>query len=192
MELTLHGCRLRMDFSFPALLALLLLCKEPLLLRQTMCVCLLHEAGHGIAMCLTRAGIREISLTAAGMQMRTKSPFLSRKQEICILLSGPMLNFLMAGILWLWHGSTDTVMLHLCMGAFNLLPFSVLDGGSLLASLFAGNAPLLCVQTLLCMLLSAAAAAFLAFHRISNPFLYLMFFYLAIAQLRVDKQGGIW
>lgn len=192
MELNISGIRIRMDFSFPALLALAFLCGRGNLLLQTFAVSFLHEAGHGIAMLLTHAGIQEISLTAAGMQMRTKSMFLRRKQELCILLCGPMVNFLMAGILYSVQGWSDAAMLHLCMGCFNLLPFRSLDGGSALECVFAEYPTFLWMQTVFCVILSVGMAAGLACLHIENPFLYLMCLYLGISQLRVDKQGGIW
>lgn len=192
MELNLHGCRLRVDFSFPAVLALLFLNGDTVLLRQSLLVCLLHEAGHGIAMCLTGAGLREIRFYAAGVQMRTDAALMTKKSEILILLSGPCVNFASAFLLCRFTGWSDTVFLHLGMGAFNLLPFSVLDGGSVLACAFAGYPLLLRIQTILCILLSVGISAFLAYHCVTNPFLYLMCFYLAMTQLRVDKQGGMW
>ncbi len=192
MELNLSGIRIRMDFSFPALLSLAFLCGRGELLLQTFAVSFLHEAGHGIAMLLTNAGIREISMTAAGMQMRTRLPFLRRKQELSILLCGPAVNFLMAGILYFAQGWSDAAILHLCMGCFNLLPFRSLDGGSALACAFADYPVFLRIQTVFCMILSVGMAAGLACLHIENPFLYLMCLYLGISQLRVDKQGGIW
>lgn len=192
MELNLSGIRIRMDFSFPALLALAFLCGRGELLLQTFAVSVLHEAGHGIAMLLTNAGIREISLTAAGIQMRTRLPFLRRKQELCILLCGPAVNFLMAGFLYAVQGWSDAILLHLCMGGFNLLPFRNLDGGSALACIFAECPVFLRMHTVFCVMLSVGMAVGLAYLHIENPFLYLMCLYLGISQLRVDKQGGIW
>ncbi len=192
MELTVCGCRIRMDFSFPALLALAFLYGRGELLLQTLAVSFLHEAGHGIAMLVTHAGIREISLTAAGMQMRTRLPLLRKYQEICILLSGPAVNFLMAGLLYRSFGWCDAAMLHLCMGGFNLLPFSALDGGSALQCLSAGSPMLHRTQTMFCLFLAVLSSCLLAYLHIRNPFLYLMCLYLGIAQLRVDKQGGMW
>lgn len=192
MELRLCGCRIRVDFSFPAVLAVLILHGDPAMLRQSLAVCLLHELGHGIAMCLTGAGLREIRFYAAGVQMRTKAAFLRPKQELCILLCGPLANFLAAALMHCMQGISDAVILHLCMGCFNLLPFSVLDGGSALACLLDGKPLLLRMQTALCIAISIGISAFLLCARIANPFLYLMCLYLGISQLRVDKQGGMW
>lgn len=192
MELRCGRCRVIVDFGFPAVVSLLFLQNDAALLRLTFGVCLLHEIGHGIAMALTGAGIREIRFHATGVQMRTNTVFMTKKREIFVILSGPCTNFAAALLLYKLGGWSDAVFLHLGMGAFNLLPFSVLDGGSMLACVFAGNTLFLRLQTILCILFSAGISLFLAYHRIANPFLYLMCFYLAAVQLRVDKQGGMW
>lgn len=188
----LGGCRVRMDFGFPAMLALLFLYADGEFLRQAFAVCMIHELGHGIAMILTGAGIREIHLYAAGVQMRTHTPLLSKGRELVILFSGPCVNFAAAFFLCFLHGWCGAAILHLGMGIFNLLPYAMLDGGSAFACAFSGMPRLLRLQTVLCIALSVGISVFLAYSRITNPFLYLMCFYLAAAQLRVDKQGGMW
>ncbi len=181
-----------MDFGFPAVLALLCLTGDGGFLLQTLAVCMIHEIGHGIAMILTRAGIREIRFYAAGIQMWTHAAALPKRKELLILVSGPCMNFGAALLLHFLQCEGDAAALHLCMGIFNLLPYAVLDGGSALRYLLAEHPQLLRLQTVLCVLLSAAAVVLLAVYRVKNPFLPLMAVYLAGAQLRVDKQGGMW
>ncbi|MBR6617328.1 MAG: hypothetical protein IKL00_05575 [Oscillospiraceae bacterium] len=192
MELTIAGCRIRLDFGFPAMLAILYLHADGQLLLQTLSVCMLHEIGHGIAMILTGAGIREVHLHAAGMQMRTYPHLLSKPRELAVLLSGPLVNFLASWLLYFCFGWCDAAVLHLGMGLFNLLPFSVLDGGSAIACLSEGKPCLLRMQTVLCSYLSASAVIFALYFGIRNPCIYLMCIYLSVAQLKVDKQGGMW
>lgn len=192
MELIVGKCRIRMDFGFPAVLALLFLHGDGILLRQIFAVCLIHEIGHGIAMLLTNAGIREIHFYAAGVQMRTNAPFVSKTRELVILLSGPCMNFAAAGVLHALHGWSSGTILHLGMGLFNLLPYAVLDGGSALQCIFSENRTILRMQTAVCILISVGIMAFCAHAHIANPTLYLMPLYLAAMQLRVDKQGGMW
>ncbi len=181
-----------MDFGFPAVLALLCLMGDGGFLLQTLAVCMIHEAGHGIAMVLTGAGIREIQFYAAGIQMRTHAAVLPKWKELLILLSGPCMNFGAALLLRLLQCEGDAALLHLCMGIFNLLPYAVLDGGSVMRYLLAAHPYLLRLQTVGCVLFSAAMIVLLAMYRINNPFLPLMAVYLAVTQLRVDKQGGMW
>lgn len=192
VELTIANSRIRVDFGFPAMLAVLCLCADGGFLLRTLSVCMLHEIGHGIAMVLTGAGIREVHLYAAGMQMRTSPHLLSKPRELAVLLSGPLVNFLAACSLYLCFGWCDTAVLHLGMGIFNLLPFSVLDGGSAIACLSEGKPRLLRMQTVVCCFLSASAVIFALYYGIRNPCIYLMCIYLCVTQLRVDKQGGMW
>jgi len=192
MELVFGRCRIRMDFGFPAMIAVLFLYADAVFLRQTFAVCMIHELGHGAAMLLTGAGIREIHLYAAGVQMRTHSQLLSKSKEMLIVLSGPCMNFAVALLLGMQHGWCEISLLHLGMGLFNLLPYSVLDGGSAIACLSAGKPRILRMQTVLCIFLSAAFAFFSLYLGIRNPCIYLMCLYLSVTQLRVDKQGGLW
>lgn len=192
MEVTIANCRIRMDFGFPAILAVLCLCADGDFLLSTLSVCMLHEIGHGTAMLLTGAGIREVHLYAAGMQMRTYPHLLSKPRELAVLLSGPLVNFLAAFLLSIGFGWCDAAMMHFGMGIFNLLPFSVLDGGSAISCLSEGKPRLLRVQTGVCIFLSAAAVIFSLYIRIHNPCIYLMCIYLCVTQVRVDKQGGMW
>ncbi len=192
MELTFGSCRIRVDFGFPAVLALLYLYADADLLLQTFAVCMLHEIGHGAAMFLTGAGIREIRLYAAGIHMQTQSNLLSKPSEILILLCGPFVNFVAAFFLWYKFGFCDAVILHLGMGSFNLLPFSVLDGGGVLGCLLENHRRLLYLRTVLCLLLSAVAVYFVLADVCRNPCLLLMAVYLSAAQLQVDKKEGMW
>ncbi len=191
VELKIGTCRILVDFGFPAMLALLFLCANAEMLRQTFAVCLLHEIGHGAAMAATGAGIREIRLYGAGVQLRTRTPFLSTPRELAVLLSGPAVNLAAAALLLAWRGGSVTAFLHLAMGLFNLLPYRVLDGGSAWACLLSGQPVLLRIQTAVCICLSAGLLILLIIFHVPNPFLYLISLYLAAAQLRVDKQDGM-
>ena len=164
-----------MDFGFPAMLALLLLSGERDFLLQTLLVCVVHECGHGIAMCLTGAGLREVRFCGAGVQMRTGTAVLSRGRLLCIYLSGPAVNLLCAALLRTL--SPETAALHLCMGVCNLLPFRVLDGGAALRVFTDGR--WLCIG---CTALAILLTAGLMLAKITNPFLYLLAVYLAAAE----------
>ena len=182
LELKCGTCRIILDFGFPAAVCIACLWGDSGLLLQGLAVCMLHEAGHGLAMWLTRAGIREIRFHAAGMQMVTHTACLTRLQRLCISLSGPGVNLLMAALLY--RTRPETALLHLCMGGFNLLPFRVLDGGTALRCLtedWPWAETVLHTAALLC---AAAGAGALWYCGVHNPVLYLMAGYLAAAELR--------
>lgn len=158
------------------MLALVLLAGDKPFLLQTLAVCILHECGHGIAMCLTGAGLREIRFCGAGVQMIVGTAVLTRARQLCISLAGPAVNLICAAVL---AGSRPEIAgLHLCMGLFNLLPYKCLDGGTAIR-LFGDSAAL----SAGCAALSAVMFAGLLTAHIRNPLLYCLLFYLTINEI---------
>jgi len=54
---------------------------------------------------------------------------VSRKNMMKILIAGPAVNFLMAGLFFLW--TNEFAVMNFLLGIFNLLPVGELDGGRL-------------------------------------------------------------
>lgn len=173
-----------LDFGFPAVLCIAFLWGDGWFLTQCMIVCLLHELGHGLAMWVTHAGIREIRFYAAGLQMRTHTACLSKASLLCIYLSGPAVNLVLA--LLFRHVRPEAALLHLCMGCFNLLPYRVLDGGAALDCLLEECPRARGILHGVCVCLSAGAGLALWRYGVCNPALYLMTVYLGLAEL-IDK-----
>ena len=195
MEVRLGSCRIVIDFGFPAMMALLLLWGDAEYFLQTIGVCMIHELGHGIAMLAAGAGLQEIRLHAAGIRMKTRAVLLHPLQECAILLSGPTANLLAAAILYVMHGADLLCLSHLCMGLFNLLPYRILDGGSLLEHLSCRCPAVYGIRRIVCLLLSVSGCVLLWHFHIHNPFVYLMLCYLAVYEMampsKVDKPSGI-
>ena len=121
---------------------------------------LLHELGH--ALTARRYGIktREIKMFfLGGVAMMERSPRVPR-QELFITIAGPLVNFVIAGILFplLLLFSNDRpsaeqpiangvlgflLAINLVFGLFNLLPGFPMDGGRILRSLLALKLPYL-------------------------------------------------
>lgn len=177
MEIRLGRTKIALEFGFPALLAVILLCSDRTLLLETAAVCILHECGHGAAMLLSRAGLGEIRFTAAGLQLRAGSSILPVWVQELIYLAGPAANLLCAALLW--HIRVEFAALHLCMGLFNLLPYGCLDGGAALRQLFPDGSR---QQKYLCTALSAALAVVMVRFAVRNPLLYLMLLYLTVRE----------
>ncbi|MDE5767802.1 MAG: site-2 protease family protein [Oscillospiraceae bacterium] len=180
MELHYKNFRISMDFGFPAMLAIAFLQSEQDFMKQMLLVSLVHELGHGLVMCLTGAGIREIRFHASGIRMLTNHWMLHAGQAFWIYLSGPLVNLLCAWIFW--SSAPEMAILHLCMGIFNLLPYRILDGGSLLRYFLEHQPDALRIVRLFCVILSVVAICAGYFFAIYNPVWYLMAIYLAISE----------
>lgn len=115
-------------------------------------IVVLHELGHALA--ARRYGIRAsriLLLPIGGMAEFDSIPRQPRR-EILIALAGPAVNFLLAGLIALsfgwsnspsaagaparWADVPDTLLaVNLIMGVFNLLPAFPMDGGRVLRAL---------------------------------------------------------
>jgi len=92
---------------------------------------LLHEAGHWGALYLLGGRVNAVRIGVLGAVMEMDSDRLSYAQELLVVLAGPGMNLLCAG-LGLWIGDRKWLTAiggHLTLGAFNLLPIRPLDGG---------------------------------------------------------------
>ena len=189
LELRFQNCRIVIDFSFPAMLAILFLQADAGLLKQAFLVCLIHELGHGLAMCLTESGIREIRFYASGIRMKTKACLLSDGKLLAIYLSGPLMNLICAVLFR--NVSPLTAVLHLGMGVFNLLPYRILDGGAVLETFLENRPVCLKIRSIFCIILSAVSVSCLYCLKIQNPSLYLTAVYLAFSEFAVDKSPSL-
>lgn len=116
---------------------------------------LLHELGHALVARRHGIGTVEIVMFPIGGVSRPERA-LKPREELWIALAGPLVNFLIAGILMAWmaaqHGfvafeqlrqPTDANLVerialgNLILGVFNLLPAYPMDGGRVLRSLLA-------------------------------------------------------
>ena len=130
--------KIRVDFTFLLLIALLFLLRDRKNVRDILLVCGLHEWGHLAAMAVFGVRLRAVHLSGFGIRMITKKsgtePLL---KSIVILLSGPAVNLLL--FLLMGRKVPETAMLSLGACLYNLLPFSQLDGGAVLELLISGS-----------------------------------------------------
>ena len=137
MRFRWFGTEIYVSFLFAAVLAALLICDRTGLLLPTLIAVTVHESGHLVAMRLAGCAPKSIRLVPASVQITR--PFCPKPQaEIGIALAGPGANLCAALSCWMLHCQSGrplwlvNTLLHLLIGAFNLLPVAGLDGGTVL------------------------------------------------------------
>ena len=91
-----------------------------------------HEIGHLAALLLCGGIPAELTLSFFGMQMSVQDdPTLRSFKKAAVIAAGPAVNLVAAGCLFVCKVPDVYGMIHLLLGAFNLLPMMPLDGGQL-------------------------------------------------------------
>ena len=134
---------LGVDFSFPAVLAVMLLkggADAGRLMVMLLC-CALHECGHLFFMLIFRRRPEAITLYGGGIRITPpRGRMDSFGRDAAVLLAGCGVNFLLAGAAYLYKGDCFFAAVNLFLGAFNLLPFRYFDGGRVLEMVCEGRA----------------------------------------------------
>ena len=188
-SVTVKRVRLGIGFSFPAVLALVLLtggADTAQLLIMLMCSAL-HECGHLAAMFIFRRRPEAVTLYGGGIRITPpRGRMDSFGRDITVLLAGCAVNFLLAGAAYLYKGMGDFVYTNLFLGVFNLLPFGYFDGGRVLEMLCAGRAAK--TARLVFFLLGAAYIALTALSgNVSLSFL-VTFCFIAAEEVISEKE----
>ena len=132
-ECRIGNLRLSINVLFLASLLSLMLMDGGVMPLWCLTASMLHEAGHVVAVLLVQRQPVWVELGAFGMRIRqTDSTIGGYRRQLVVLLAGPMVNLLCAGILF-FAGHAGLVMgIHVVIGLFNLLPIEPLDGGQAL------------------------------------------------------------
>lgn len=146
---------------------------------------LVHEAGHLCALRLMRCPVERAALTAGGLRIEYRPGGLSYRQDALTALAGPAANLLTALLLAPAARRSGNAVLYqtvgcsLLLAGINLLPALPLDGGRVLAALWAMHGDpdraargLYRIGTVLGILLLFAGCALTA--RGGNPTLLLL------------------
>lgn len=184
----LFGLRLALDFTAPALLALLSLRLSPAALLRTVAACVLHESAHLLAIAFTGQKPACLRISAAGLRLETQgTALIPLRCFAAILLAGPLANLAAALGLHLL-GMPDSAAANLSLCCFNLLPFRSTDGGTLLHAVFEQrdltHAPERPRRVLLALSLCTAALLFYGMYRRNavNWSLFGMLIFMIIAE----------
>lgn len=138
---------------------------------QFLCAAALHEIGHCAAIFLCRGRIYTIRLTVLGGVIRYHLPYLCAWQDACIAAAGPLCGLLAAWIS-VRFGFVSFAGANLILSCINLIPVRPLDGGNIVSAFLFRQEVQVALETVLCVLLSAAAV-WLAVH--GNGFGMLLF-----------------
>ena len=186
---TVFGLTLAVDFTAPALLALLSLMLPQSALLRTLMACLLHESAHLLAMALTGRKPGMLRLSAAGMLLNMQAPALCPAGVFAVILcAGPAAN-LLAAVLLALYGSPESAAANLSLALFNLLPSRSTDGGSLLYTLleqrYIRSRPELPARVLRVLFLLTAVALACGMYAagMRNPSLWGMLLFMLVSEL---------
>jgi Zn-dependent protease len=114
----------------------------------------LHELGHSLMARRYGIRVRDIVLFPIGGVARAESIPEDPRQEIAVAIAGPIVNFVIAGVLFAVlaargvppHGSgflIDLAWVNLALGVFNLVPAFPMDGGRILRGMLSLRMPYL-------------------------------------------------
>ena len=184
-----RGLEIAVDFTAPALLALLSLLLAPRALLMTVLACVLHESAHFLAMLLTRCKPLRLTVSAVGFRLTLQGSALCPMPVFCaVMLAGAGANLVAAAVFAL-AGLPDAAAANLAPALLNLLPFHSTDGGTLLSAVLEHfwliRRPALPRRMM--RLLSAGTAAALGIGMIAcgitNPSLWGMLLFMSASEL---------
>ncbi len=138
MVLTIRNCRIRISFSFAALVALILLIDRSETTLWVLAAAAAHEAGHLAAMILLKSVPQEINFSPFGIEIvQTHGRNRSYTKDILVSAAGPSVNLLCFTACLLMTGGQEItqnipLLANLTIGCFNGLPIIPLDGGHIL------------------------------------------------------------
>lgn len=135
ISLKLGKIKLCFEFGFFVTLSVFCLLDDFGIAITALCACMIHEIGHIISAVICNVKIERITFGFSGIKMLSESRVTKISKDIFILLSGPIINLLTA-YFYFHMGNYVPFSVNLILGIFNLLPFTSLDGGTILKKLF--------------------------------------------------------
>lgn len=139
MTIELFGTKIRLTFSFFAVITLMFLSAQERIVAVCLLSSLLHECGHLSLMYIFGEKPSEVVFGAFGIRIeRFAVSTLSYKKEAVISLGGVIVNFILVSIFFLYFtfSKSDTALIgafvNLFVASLNLMPVGVLDAGNFL------------------------------------------------------------
>lgn len=184
----IFGLQFAVDFTAPALLALLSIVLPRRALLRTVLAALLHECAHLLAIAAAGESPQRMRVSAAGLRLEMRGTAICPVRRMAVILAaGPAAN-LLAALCFQHSGMPESAAANLSLALFNLLPYPATDGGSLLCCAleqrFADSRPDLPprILTAASWLTTAALAAFLLRAGIRNLSLWGMLLFMLFSR----------
>lgn len=130
--------KIRVKFSFLVFNALIFMFRDAEFISAFYIACISHEMGHIIALKITGGELKSIEFSCSGIKM-TASPYTSIKAGIFVLMSGVAVNFMLYALMKICGINGYMPLFNIAEGLFNLLPYSMLDGGAVLNLIAEGS-----------------------------------------------------
>lgn len=126
----IHGCKVEVNFYFFAFLCIVSFFDKSGMLLFGVLSATLHELGHLAAMLLLpRQAPSEVRLTPFGIKIKNAPLAEFMDGSIAVLAAGSAVNFLLSAVTLPF--SPRLAAMNFVMGAMNLLPVEMLDGGGI-------------------------------------------------------------
>lgn len=167
MKFKFFGTEIYVSFLFFAVLTVMLAADRTGLVIPTLFAASIHETGHLFAMWASGCAPKSIRLIPASVQVTR--PFNCRaKSEIAIALCGPAANAAVFAAFYTNYrlsgsqGSMTFAALNLIICAFNMLPVTGLDGGTVLRELIARKTDIISAERTVNLITLVLASAIFA------------------------------
>ena len=194
MRFKLLGTEFYISFLFSAVITAMLAFDRTGYALPLIFAVVMHEGGHLLAMWILDCSPKRVRLVPAAVEITTAFG-CPRKKEIAVALAGPAVNLVLFFTLWFnfLAYKNDPVLvcalINLLVFAFNMLPVTGLDGGTVLFSLLTCKRTpekAVLIMRIINLSLAAAvlfAAVYLCFHGKVNISLFITALYLIVISI---------
>lgn len=138
--LSIGKTKIKFDFTFFAVVGLLVFIDTSGTATLSLIASLTHEAGHLIAMLLCRSKLRCITFYGGGICIKSDIELLTFGKRLFIVSAGCILNFIIFGIGTTFFSSVREIyifsVVNIVICVFNLIPVGYFDGAVIIDILF--------------------------------------------------------
>lgn len=133
---TIRNTEYSVKFSFLVFNALIFLLRDSAVIMNFYAVCVIHEIGHLLAICVTGGKVKSVVFSGTGVVI---TPEKNSRHELFIMLAGAGTNLIIYFLMRSMGIGGNFCMLNLATAIYNLLPYRQLDGGAALCMITDGT-----------------------------------------------------